>query len=149
MKKMKYFTIILCFIFGSTIVLAQKNKIVPYTVAENYFVKNSFKTSKELTLKIENKQKFEQVFGMAPLMGNDGNPTIIDFSKQFVLCVIGIESNLGTEYKMKNLSKNETGKIVLEYQHSDKPEQSYTSQACLIIIVDKKYTGKIIFKSYP
>ena len=59
---------------------------VPFEVAKNYFFKNgqTIPTSPKITAA----EAFDRLFGMATFMGKDGQPTTIDFDKQFVLVIV-------------------------------------------------------------
>ena len=71
------------------------NNEVAFEVAKNYFFKNDqeFPASPKITTA----EEFGKLFGMATTMGNDGKPTEIDFTKQFVLAIVLPVTNLATE----------------------------------------------------
>ncbi|MBQ1760249.1 MAG: hypothetical protein IIZ94_11260, partial [Prevotella sp.] len=68
---------------------------VPFTVAEHYF----FNKGQDIPVnpKITSEELFKQLFGMATVMGENGKPTEIDFSKQFVLAVVLPVTDINTE----------------------------------------------------
>ena len=68
---------------------------VAFEVAKNYFFKNDQEIP--ASPKITTAEEFGKLFGMATTMGNDGKPTEIDFTKQFVLAIILPVTNLATE----------------------------------------------------
>ena len=118
----------------------QKNQPIPFTVARNYFVKNTYKKGDLAGNKICSKVLFDKVFGMATVMGKNGQPTTIDFKKQFVIAVINDVSDIETEMipkKLELLSKNR-----LNYTYEIKTGNKGTAmlQAFTMIIVDKKYS---------
>lgn len=153
MKKIVILSLAFAGLFSSVNVTAQsKSKAktkatavsinVPYTVANNYFVKNTFKQGMLKNAKIESQQAFDQFFGAAPVMGDAGKPTVIDFRKQYAIAVIpAATSNAST---LNATSLKQSGKnITLTYSYKEGAKQSYTSQPFLLLVVDKKYDGAV------
>ena len=68
---------------------------VVFEVAKNYFFKND-QVIPEYP-KITTEEEFTKLFGMATKMGEDGKPTAIDFTKQFVLAIVLPETDFATE----------------------------------------------------
>ena len=108
---------------------------VPFTKAENYFIKNGAKLPDDH--KITDKETFDSIFGMATTMGENGKPTEIDFDKSFVIAVetgpVQKETTLIPEY----LINHHDGKLVFHYAIKQGEDISYTIRPVLIIIVDK------------
>lgn len=78
---------ILTTVFGAVLLASCSSaESVDYTVANGYFVRND--APKDIPAIISTRPEFESVFGMATVMGPDGRPTAIDFSKQCVVPVI-------------------------------------------------------------
>ncbi len=71
---------------------------VPYQEAKNYFVKNTYGEEENANLKIETQELFDKIFGPAPVMGEGGKPTAIDFAKQYVVAYIRL---VKYEYKFQ------------------------------------------------
>lgn len=113
---------------------------IPYKVAERYFVRNDYNKKDHLNPKIKTKAEFNNVFGMATIMG--GQPTPIDFSTQYVLSVIGELTNKNIQIVPLSL-KQKGGTIIFNYKVVVGEEQSATIQPLLLIIVNKKYNGKV------
>lgn len=122
----------------------RKDNNVPYKVAENYFIKNSAK--EVYNPKIISQQDFDKIFGMATGMGENGKPTTIDFSKEYVIAVIKPETNKTIELTPVSVQKNEQGKVIFTYKTKTGAVQSYTTKPVLIIIVDKTYDGDVQLK---
>jgi hypothetical protein len=114
---------------------------IDFRVAKNYFVKNTAK--KVDNLKIETAEQFNEIFGMATTMGNNGKPTEIDFTKQYVIAVLLPETNLQTTVEPISLQKNETGEITLTYKSVVGQKQSFTTRPNFAIIVHKTENGNI------
>jgi PBP1b-binding outer membrane lipoprotein LpoB len=117
---------------------------ISYTVAKNYFVKN---TVEELdNPKIETEEKFHEIFGMATTMGKDGMPTDIDFDHQYVIAVILPETDMQTDVFPLSLQKDENGEITLTYKTVIGEKQSYTTRPNFQIIVNKAENGVVKLK---
>ena len=117
---------------------------VPFQEAENYFIKNNIK--KIVSPIIRSQKVFEKIFGEAPVMGKNGEPTKINFKKQFVLVADKPETSYSTEMKCVSLKKNKVGNLVFTYEIKIGEKQTYTIRPFLLIVVDKKYMGKPILK---
>lgn len=81
------------------------NEEIPYREAKNYFVKNSIDAAID-NPKFETQGEFDQVFGMATTMGENGKPTPVDFSKEFVIAQIEDPPNQSVELKPVSIRKN-------------------------------------------
>ena len=115
---------------------------VPFTVAEHYF----FNKGQDIPAnpKIASEELFKQLFGMATVMGENGKPTEIDFSKQFVLAVVLPVTDINTEITpVKVEEKGDT--LFYHYDVKTGEKQSFSIQPLSIIILDKKYENKEIF----
>lgn len=118
---------------------------IPYTVAEHYFVRNDL--SALPPEKIVSETDFNANFGMAATMGDNGMPTKIDFKRQYVISVTLPETNIHTEIVPVGLKKAEDGKITFSYHIKKGNELTYTMVPSLLIVVDRKYDGKIVLDS--
>ena len=118
------------------------SSVVPFTVAEHYF----FNKGQDIPVnpKITSEELFKQLFGMATVMGENGKPTEIDFSKQFVLAVVLPVTDINTEINpVKVEEKGDT--LFYHYGVKTGEKQSFSIQPLSIIILDKKYENKEIF----
>ncbi|SBV90363.1 hypothetical protein [uncultured Dysgonomonas sp.] len=116
-------------------------KDVDFTLAKNYFVNNT--VTKLENPKIETQEQFDEIFGTAAHMGNDGKPTVIDFSKQNVLAVVLPETDRQTEIYPVSLQKDEKGEILLTYEVKVGQKQTYTIRPNFAVIIDKSEKGNI------
>ncbi len=123
---------------------ATLNEEVPYKEAKNYFVKNNIDATID-SPKFETQQEFEKVFGMATTMGENGKPTPIDFSKEFVVAQIEDPSTQSIELKPVSIRKN-SNILEIKYKRIAGENQSYTTQTAMILIIDRKYEGDINFE---
>lgn len=130
----------------STVTTTENNNSseISYTIAENYFVKNTVKTIDNPLF--ETKEAFEAVFGMAPVMGKGGQPTEIDFSKQFVIALATPVIDTMCKIEPMSLQKNDAGEIVLRYKIKMGEKISYQIRASLILVVDKANVGKVVLE---
>ena len=107
---------------------------VPFTVAKNYFYTHLGTPSTKITTE----EDFRKIFHMATTMGEEGKPTAIDFSKQFVVNVVLRDSKWPMEINpLKVEAKGDT--LFYSYDIKVGQKQSYWSQSSSIIIIDKEY----------
>ncbi len=112
---------------------------VTFEVVKNYFFKNDQVIP--ASPKITTAEEFEQLFGMATTMGDDGKPTTVDFTRQFVLAIVLPVSNLAMEITPDRLE--EKGDTLFYFYNAQEGEtQSYSTQPISLIILDKKYADK-------
>lgn len=114
---------------------------IPYAVANRYFVRNDVK--KLPNGKIASQKDFDTNFGMAAVMGEDGMPTEIDFTKQYVIAVSKPETNKDTEIVPVSLKSDGDGGLVFTYRLKEGATCSYTTLPSLVVVVDKKYKGHV------
>lgn len=119
--------------------------VIPFFEAKNYFVKNTYKNKEVATLKVTTQEEFDKVFGPAAVMGENGKPTQIDFSKQFALAVIAPITDKQTSVTANSLTYRDT-EIVLDYKITEGERQSFTIQPFLLIVVDKEHSGQVKFE---
>ena len=114
----------------------EESSEVAFEVAKNYFFKNDQQIP--ASPKITTEEEFNKLFGMATVMGEDGKPTSIDFTKQFVLAIVLPVTDMATEI---NPVKVEAKSDLLFYTYEVKTgeKQTYSIQPVSIIILDKQY----------
>ena len=120
---------------------------VPYTKLQNYFFRNDAQIP--TNPKIDTKEQFDSLFGMAPVMGADGKPTPVDFERQFVISVVLPVTNQQTELYGEHLYayKDLLGKSNLYFWYSanrGSDTLSYTMQPILLIAVDRQHNAEYI-----
>lgn len=126
-------------------VTSQPAAAIPFTPVAHHFVKNTYKQGDLKNPKIDNEKEFEAIFGVAATMNN--KPTQVDFTKQYVIAVIGKETDIATEMKPVSLQKQSNGDLVFTYEiKQEGGPQSYKIMPFLAIAVDKSETGKIIIQ---
>ena len=120
---------------------------VPYTVLKHYFFRNDAQIPSNP--KIDTQERFDSLFGMAPVMGADGKPTPVDFERQFVISVVLPVTNQQTELYGEHLYayKDLLGKSNLYFWYSanrGSDTLSYTMQPILLIAVDRQHDAEYI-----
>lgn len=118
---------------------------VPYTVLKHYFFRNDAQIP--TNPKIDTQEQFDSLFGMATLMGPNGQPTAVDFERQFVISVVSPVTNRQTEFYDEHLYayKDLLGKSNLYFWYSANrgtDTLSYTMQPILLIAVDRQYDAE-------
>ena len=117
------------------------NTGIPFEIAKNYF----FKNDQEIPAnpKITTAEEFGKLFGMAAVMGKDGQPTEIDFAKKFVIAIVLPVTNLATEITPVRLE--EQGDTLFYYYDAKVGKaQSSSAQPISLITLDKKYADKTV-----
>lgn len=99
---------------------------VPYEVAKNYFFKNDLDIL-PASPKITSAEVFNKLFGMATTMGEDGQPTQIDFAKQFAVAIVLPVTDFATEINPVKLEVAGDS-LLYTYQVKTGEKQSYSIQ---------------------
>lgn len=115
---------------------------VPFSEAKNYFVKNTFRDGDLANPKIASQADFDNIFGMATTMGEQGKPSPIDFSKQYVIVVIGKVTDKMTTMAVNSLKKSGNA-ITLNYSHKEGEKQTFSMQPFLLLVVDNEHQGEV------
>ena len=117
---------------------------VTFEVAKNYFFKNGQEIP--ASPKVTTAEEFGKLFGMATTMGEDGKPTPIDFTKQFVLAIVLPVTDFATEINPQKVEeKGDSLFYTFEVKKGEK--QTYRIQPVSIIILDNKYENKEVVLS--
>jgi len=131
--------ILTCLLAAVTLAACSHNvqsESIPFEVAHNYFVRNDVSS---VPVKINSQEAFERCFGMAAFMGRNGQPTPIDFSRQFVIAIVLPETAHSTEIAAERLTQ-EGDDLVLTYQVSvAEKENTWTQVPQLLLIVNRDY----------
>lgn len=114
---------------------------VPFTELDHYF----FKNGQDLpdNPKIGSEIVFSELFGMAAVMGKDGQPTPVDWDKEFVIAVVNPVTDNATELIPGSLSV-ENNELVFTYNEIVGDKQSWSRQPVLLIKVDRKYETETV-----
>ena len=112
---------------------------VAFEVAKNYFFKNDQEIP--ASPKVTTEEEFNNLFGMATTMGEDGKPTPIDFTRQFVLAIVLPVTDYDTEINPTKVEEKGDS-LLYTYEVKQGEQQSFSIQPVSIIILDKKYENK-------
>lgn len=115
---------------------------VPFLEAKNYFVNNTYEDGGLSNPKITTQADFDMIFGMATTMGENGKPTPIDFSKQYVIALIEQKNDRDANIEIKSLKKI-GNTITLAYHLAEAQKQTYIIRPFVLLIVDKQYQGSV------
>ena len=108
---------------------------VPFMTLENYFVRNDVDCSKEQRLILYNKQDFESFFGMAATMG--GQPTEINWDKQYVVALVLPVTNLTTSIHPVAVKAGDSQYLVFSYDVKKGEKMSYRMVPFAAVAIDK------------
>ncbi|MBO6081508.1 MAG: hypothetical protein J6P46_00610 [Bacteroidales bacterium] len=114
---------------------------VPYTELDHYYFKNGQDIPGNP--KLDTEEAFASLFGMAPVMGESGKPTPIDFSKEFVIAVVCPVTEYHTELDPESL-RMENGELVFTYTEAVGEKQSWSMQPILLVKVSRKYETETV-----
>ena len=114
---------------------------IPFEEVENYFFRNHAVVPENPI--IDTSGEFDALFGAAAFMGNGGQPTAVDFEKEFVIAVVNPVTDCSTELVPESLRK-EDGELVFTYQETIGEQQSWTMQPVLLVKVDRKYRTEAV-----
>ena len=128
---------------------SQKSKEISFREAQNYFVKNTFKTDQIVSKKITTQSELNDFFGSATVMGSNGKPTVIDFEKEFVVVVICPETYFDSQFTSIKLVEAKENKVNIEYKITTKEKQTYSVVPFSLMILGKEHIDKhFVLKQY-
>ena len=128
--------IILFIITALSVISCKQSSAIPFEEVKNYFFRNDATVPDDPV--IDSSEQFGELFGAAAFMGKDGQPTSIDFDKEFVIAVVNPVTDCFTELVPESLHK-EYNELIFTYNETVGEKQSWTMQPVLLIKVDKKY----------
>lgn len=111
-------------------------KSTPYTEVRNYFFNNE--QTAPTTAAVTSRADFERLFGAAAFMGKGGEPTQVDFDRQFVIAVVLPETNVDTDIRPVGLT-SENGRLTFAYRVVRGQSRSFFIRPLYLIAVDRKY----------
>lgn len=119
-----------------TVASCSVRKDVPFTQLDHYFFKNGQEIPADP--KIDTEEEFSALFGMAAVMGKDGIPTPVDFSKEFVIAVVKPVTDQLTELSPISLQMFD-GDLVFTYSETTGEKMSWSMQPLLLVKADRRY----------
>lgn len=119
---------------------------VPYKKVSNYFVRNDVEDSELIAIKIASKREFENFFGGAATM--QSRPETIDFSKQYLVAIIGKVTDTATEFEIESALLKD-GMLTVVYRQMFGEKQTYTIRPFTLLSIDLQYDGALrVIKAY-
>ena len=109
---------------------------IPFEEVRNYFFRNNAEIPENHL--IDTAEQFERLFGAAAFMGKGGQPTSVDFEKEFVIAVVNPETDRLTELVPESLQEVD-GTLVFTYGETVGEKQTWTMRPILLVKVDRKY----------
>lgn len=119
-------------------------------VAANYYRMNNYYVNNHIDngthkLVIHNQQDFDAVFGAGAVMGRNGQPTAINFARQFVIALILPETNRQTTIETAML--NRIGdRLYYSYIIEEGHATSYTMRPYTAVVVDRNEPSDVVFQ---
>lgn len=114
---------------------------IAFQTVNNYFYRND---ATQRPQKIESQEQFDSLFGAAAFMGKDGQPTKVDFNREFVIAIVRDTTSyedLLTPVSLKLVGDS----LVFTYQEQlGKERRSFQIQPILLVKTAKKYAAKTL-----
>ncbi len=111
----------------------QQPESITFRDGRNYFVRNDVE---EIPLIIDNEAERDSVLGTAPVMGDGGLPTEIDFTQEALINIALPETNCPTEIKIEKVERT-ADSLVVSFKAIRSQEASYTMLPYAMAIVRK------------
>lgn len=118
---------------------------ISYIVMDHYFVNNDLGAAPCCVVRTQ--AEFDRLFGAAAVMGKDGEPTPVDFSKEYVIAVSLEPTDIATTIEPVSFEKNTDGKLVFTYSVKTGEKMSYNIQPCLLVKVANSNKGEVVIES--
>ena len=126
-----------------TCLCCASSESVSFDVVKNYFFRND--ASVPSSPKITSQEQFDGLFGAAAFMGKDGQPTSIDFDKQFVIAIVLPETDIETVLQPVSLTRS-GGTLTFTYAKTEGDKVSYTMRPILLVAVDKAHESDTVIQ---
>lgn len=120
-----------------------KGETIAFKTAKNYFINNTVKEA--VPVKITTQEEFDKYFGKAATMGENGKPTPIDFSKEYVIVVNNPDTNKKTDITPISLDKIAKD-LVFQYAIKEGEDIGFTMHPFLMIVVEKNIEGNVVLQ---
>lgn len=127
-----------CLFIAALLSLSSCNQVtdIPFEEVKNYFFRNDAEIPESPI--IDSSEQFEELFGAAAFMGKNGQPTPVDFDREFVIAVVYPVVDFSIELAPESL-RLEDGELVFTYLEATGEQQSWTMRPVLLVKVDRKY----------
>ncbi len=109
---------------------------VAYTELQHYFVNNTVNVQQPFRHVFATQEEFERYFGMAAVMGKDGQPTSINWKTQYVMAVINPVTDRDTQMYPVSVVQNGNS-IIFNYKVTKGEKRSYSICPFVAVVLDK------------
>lgn len=123
--------------------MSSEGKSIAFKTAENYFINNSVKET--VPVKITTQEEFDTYFGKAATMGENGKPTSIDFSKEYVIVIDHPTTDKKTEITPVSLEE-EANDLIFKYTVKEGENAGFSMHPFLMVIVDNNNSGNVLLR---
>ncbi len=116
---------------------------IRYKEVAHYFVRNDVADYSPRL--IQSDEEMERYFGAAAVMGKDGMPTDVDFSRYNVVALLHPETYIETSIKVSSI-RLQGSKVFVRYtvDRTGTPG-SYSTVPFLLLQIEKKYGSDVVF----
>ena len=137
--------ILLSFICGASFLIScecSQGKDVPYELAKGYYMYVDVK-DEDVPTKICSHDELVKYFGFATVLGLKHKPTIIDFSRNFVIPIVYPVTDRDTKILIDRFVRSSPDEIFLDVKiWQDTVSHSFTIRPFQLVIVDNRYKDK-------
>lgn len=123
--------------------MAQFTPAMGQQTVETHEVRNYFylhDTIPQTCLKITSQEQFDRYFGPAAFMGKDGEPTQIDFGREFVVAKVFPLTDRNIKLENARLTLEGDSQLVLRYTYIQGRQQSYTIRPFILLSAPIAYS---------
>lgn len=123
--------------------MAQFTPVMGQQTVETHEVRNYFylhDTIPQTCLKITSQEQFDRYFGPAAFMGKDGEPTQIDFGREFVVAKVFPQTYHAVELNHVRLMAGADSVVTLRYHYAEGVARSYTIRPLILLAVPNAYS---------
>ena len=113
------------------------DSLIAYRIADRYFLRNDVKFPDDPI--VTTQAQFDSLFGCAPVMGENGLPTKIDFQREFVIGISLPETNDETNIVPGEMTMNDD---ILKLNYAvnvGEQNRSFSIKPLMLLIVERKY----------
>jgi len=111
--------------------------LIDYRIADRYFLRNDAKFPDDPI--VTTQAQFDSLFHSAPLMGENGRPTKIDFEREFVIGISLPETNDETQIVPGEMTMDDDILNLNYAVNVGEHNRSFSIKPLVLLIVERKY----------
>ncbi len=111
--------------------------LIAYRIADRYFLRNDVKFPDDPI--VTTQAQFDSLFHCAPVMGEDGKPTKIDFQREFVIGISLPETNDETSIVPGEMTMDDDILNLNYAVNVGEHNRSFSIKPLVLLIVERKY----------